>query len=74
MSFHPNRFRATRALNAAEWFRLGFLMDFAPPFTFVPGTESTYTLSEKRSQLWIRFTDAERADSLERRKHSDARS
>jgi len=31
--FTPNRFQATRALNAAEWFRLGFLMDFAPPFT-----------------------------------------
>ena len=34
---------ATRALNAAEWFRLGFLMDFFPPVTFVPGQKSTYT-------------------------------
>src|SRR5258708_39542527 len=34
---------ATRALNAAEWFRLGFFMDFFPPFTLVPGQKSTYT-------------------------------
>jgi hypothetical protein len=30
-------------LNAAEWLRLGFLMDLAPPVTLVPGSKSTYT-------------------------------
>src|SRR6202142_4590269 len=34
---------ATRALNAAEWFRLGFFMDFFPPVTLLPGLKSTYT-------------------------------
>lgn len=35
-------FRATRALNTAEWLRLGFLIDFVPPVG--PGQKSTYTL------------------------------
>jgi hypothetical protein len=33
--------RATRALNAAEWLRLGFFMDFFPPVTSVPSQKST---------------------------------
>lgn len=35
--------RATRALNAALWLGLGFLMDLLPPVTWVPGSKSTYT-------------------------------
>jgi hypothetical protein len=38
---------ATRALNAAEWLRLGFLMDFVPPVTLSPGPKSTYTRVRK---------------------------
>src|SRR5208337_2553200 len=34
---------AIRALNDAEWFRLGFFMDFFPPVTLSPGQKSTYT-------------------------------
>jgi hypothetical protein len=30
-------------LNNAEWFRLGFFMDFFPPVTLSPGQKSTYT-------------------------------
>jgi hypothetical protein len=30
-------------LNAAEWFRLGFFMDFVPPVTLPSGPKSTYT-------------------------------
>jgi hypothetical protein len=33
--------RATRALNAAEWLRLGFFMDLFPPVTSVPSQKST---------------------------------
>jgi len=39
--------RATRALNAGEWLRLGFFMDFMPPVTSVPGLKSTYTRVRK---------------------------
>src|ERR1019366_2725149 len=39
--------KATRALNAAEWFRLGFLMDFVPPVRSLPGSKSTYTRVRK---------------------------
>jgi hypothetical protein len=28
---------------AAEWLRLGVLMDFVPPVTLSPGPKSTYT-------------------------------
>jgi hypothetical protein len=34
-------------LNAAEWFRLGFLMDFVPPVMSLPGSKSTYTRVRK---------------------------
>jgi hypothetical protein len=34
-------------LNAAEWLRLGFLMDFVPPVTLSPGSKSTYTRVRK---------------------------
>jgi hypothetical protein len=37
LSFRLVASRATFALNAAEWFRLGFLMDFIPPVTLAPG-------------------------------------
>jgi len=39
--------RATRGLNAAEWFRLGFLMDFVPPVTLAARPELVIPLSEK---------------------------
>jgi len=35
--------RATRALNAAEWLRLGFLMDLCPPVAILLRQISTYT-------------------------------
>jgi hypothetical protein len=38
---------ATRALNAAEWLRFGFPMDFVPPVTLSPGPKSTYTRVRK---------------------------
>ena len=39
--------KATRALNAAEWLRLGFFMDFVPPVRLAPGPKSTYTRVRK---------------------------
>jgi hypothetical protein len=48
MAFSPRiASKATRALNAGEWLRLGFLMDFVPPVTLVPGLKSTYTCVRK---------------------------
>jgi hypothetical protein len=42
-------------LNAAEWFRLGFLMDFVPPVALAPG-QNPYTLVRKpESPLSIRL-------------------
>ena len=41
-------------MNAAEWLRLGFLMDFAPPVTLVPGPKSTYTRVRKTEATSIR--------------------
>jgi hypothetical protein len=35
--------RATRALDAAEWLRLRFLMDLCPPVAILPRQKSTYT-------------------------------
>jgi hypothetical protein len=34
-------------LNAGEWLRLGFFMDFIPPDTSVPGLKSTCTRVRK---------------------------
>jgi hypothetical protein len=39
--------KATRALNAAEWLRRGFLMEFVPPVMKMPGTKSIYTPVQK---------------------------
>jgi hypothetical protein len=41
-------------LNAAEWLRLGFFMDFYPPVTSVPGLKSTYTRVRKSEASSLR--------------------
>jgi peptide/nickel transport system substrate-binding protein len=56
--------KATRALNAGEWLRLGFLMDFVPPVSLWPGPKSTYTR--------VRKTGATSTGGGARRSHAHA--
>jgi hypothetical protein len=51
---------ATLALNAAEWLRLGFLMDFLPPVTSSPGQKSTYTRVRKASATLLSLHAAQK--------------